>query len=117
MALNSEELAAASRLLDEALALAPVQRAAWLQALPAEHADLVPALREVLARAASASGLLLDRPPRLPERRGSERSEISALKPASASVRTNSFASLASAAWQKCGLHGAPTVPTSATSL
>jgi serine/threonine-protein kinase len=68
MALKAEEIAAASHLLDKVLALDAADREDWLLALPAEHARLVPALREILARAETASGLLLDRPPRLSER-------------------------------------------------
>ncbi len=53
-------------LLDDALDLAPPQRAAWLEALPAQHADLKPALRELLARAAKDElGSLLDTLPKL----------------------------------------------------
>ena len=41
-----------SPLLDDALDLPPQDRAAWLAALPAQHADLTGTLRELLARAA-----------------------------------------------------------------
>src|SRR5688572_13476848 len=40
-------------LLDDALDLPPQDRAAWLAALPAEHADLKHTLRDLLARAAN----------------------------------------------------------------
>ena len=40
-ALSAHELAALSRLLDEALGLDADARAAWLDALPVEHAPLV----------------------------------------------------------------------------
>ncbi|HWK83854.1 MAG TPA: protein kinase, partial [Caldimonas sp.] len=42
-------LAALSRLLDEALDLAPAQVEAWLASLPPEHGPLIPRLREMLA--------------------------------------------------------------------
>ncbi|HEU0201571.1 MAG TPA: serine/threonine-protein kinase, partial [Burkholderiaceae bacterium] len=75
MALTASELAVVSRLLDEALALKEAARERWLQALPAEHAPLAPALREVLDRAQTASALMLDRPPRLSQRRRPEPTE------------------------------------------
>jgi eukaryotic-like serine/threonine-protein kinase len=65
MTFDANALAAISRLLDEALALDVADRNAWLDALPAEHAPLVPALRQMLDRAKSSSTLLLDRLPRL----------------------------------------------------
>jgi serine/threonine-protein kinase len=68
MAFSASELAAISRLLDEALALDADAREAWLAALPAEHAPLLPALRRMLDRAKSPSSLLLDRLPRLDAR-------------------------------------------------
>jgi len=73
MALTAAELATVSRLLDEALALGAVARARWLQALPAEHHNLVPVLREMLSRAGTTSGLLLDRQPKLREHRTSRK--------------------------------------------
>lgn len=70
MAFSASELAAISRLLDEALALDAEAREAWLEALPAEHAALVPALRQMLDRArTSSSSLLLDRLPQLSDAR------------------------------------------------
>jgi TolB-like protein/tRNA A-37 threonylcarbamoyl transferase component Bud32/Tfp pilus assembly protein PilF len=48
MRLSTEQLARLSRLLDEALDLDEAARKEWLQALPAEHADLEPALRQGL---------------------------------------------------------------------
>src|SRR5262252_2230925 len=79
MALTAAELATVSRLLDEALALDAAARARWLEALPAENDNLVPVLREMLARAGTTSGLLLDRQPNLREHRTSRKSG-SALK-------------------------------------
>jgi serine/threonine-protein kinase len=53
-----------SPLLDAALDLPPFEREAWLAALPAEHADLRPALAELLAaRRAIETGDFLDRLP------------------------------------------------------
>jgi serine/threonine-protein kinase len=69
MAFSANELAVISRLLDEALGLDASVREAWLEALPAEHAPLKPALRQMLDRAKSPSALLLDRLPRLSEAR------------------------------------------------
>ncbi len=69
LALSARELAAVSRLLDEALSLDVDARAAWLDALPAEHALLLPALRRMLQRANASSSLLLDRLPRFSESR------------------------------------------------
>lgn len=69
MALSANELAAISRLLDEALGLDVHAREAWLEALPVEHAPLKPALRQMLDRAKTPSALLLDRLPRLSEAR------------------------------------------------
>ena len=43
-----------SPLLDDALDLPLALRAAWIDALPAEHADLKATLRDLLARAAQA---------------------------------------------------------------
>ena len=51
MALNPADIATLSRLLDEALALAPNTREAWLSALPPEHQRHAPALRGMLADA------------------------------------------------------------------
>jgi len=67
--LSASELASVSRLLDEALALDADARAAWLETLPAEHAALLPALRQMLARADTSDSLLLDRLPRFSEAR------------------------------------------------
>ncbi len=50
--LSADHLIRLSRLLDEALALAPEQREAWLAALPPENAHLAEPLREMLAREA-----------------------------------------------------------------
>ena len=55
-----------SPLLDAALDLPPPQRAGWLAALPAQHADLKDTLRDLLARAASVeTGALLNTLPTL----------------------------------------------------
>ncbi|MGM9480739.1 protein kinase domain-containing protein [Roseateles sp. NT4] len=50
--LSADHLIRLSRLLDEALALAPAQREAWLTTLPPENAHLAEPLREMLAREA-----------------------------------------------------------------
>jgi serine/threonine-protein kinase len=65
MAYSASELTVISRLLDEALGMDTDARQAWLDALPAEHAALLPALRQMLDRAKTSSTLLLDRLPRL----------------------------------------------------
>jgi len=53
-------------LLDEALELAPNDRAAWLAGMPAAHADLKPLLADLLARAGRTAGPeLVDTLPRL----------------------------------------------------
>lgn len=49
MPLPTADLSALSRMLDEALDLDPAQVDAWLAALPAEQAHLLPRLREMLA--------------------------------------------------------------------
>ncbi len=55
-----------SPLLDAALDLAPQERAAWLDALPAQHADLKDTLRGLLQRASSVeTHALLDMLPKL----------------------------------------------------
>jgi eukaryotic-like serine/threonine-protein kinase len=55
-----------SALLDDALELPPQARAAWLAALPPQHADLTNTLRELLARAAKVeTNALLDTLPKL----------------------------------------------------
>jgi serine/threonine protein kinase/Tfp pilus assembly protein PilF len=48
MRLTASQLATMSRLLDEALPLDDAGRRAWLRALPAEFAELLPALRQSL---------------------------------------------------------------------
>lgn len=48
MTLSIAQMAAMSRLLDEALPLDAAGRRAWLEALPAEHKELVQTLREAL---------------------------------------------------------------------
>ena len=48
---DPERLKRINALLEVALALPAQQREPWLQALPPDHQDLVPALRELLARA------------------------------------------------------------------
>ncbi len=52
MALNPADIATVSRLLDEALALAPAEREPWLTALPPELQRHVGALRDMLAQEA-----------------------------------------------------------------
>lgn len=49
--LTPEDMSRLSRLLDEALALAPERREAWLAALPPEAAHLAAPLRDMLSRA------------------------------------------------------------------
>jgi len=49
MPLESSDLVALSRLLDQALDLEPSQAQAWLDALPDEHRHLAPRLRDMLA--------------------------------------------------------------------
>ncbi|HKW83274.1 MAG TPA: serine/threonine-protein kinase, partial [Burkholderiaceae bacterium] len=66
MALSSLDLPALSRLLDEALALAPCEHDAWLLALPAADQHFVPLLHELLAEhAATGRADLLSTLPRL----------------------------------------------------
>jgi eukaryotic-like serine/threonine-protein kinase len=65
MAYSASELTVISRLLEEALGMDSDARQVWLDALPAEHAALLPALRQMLDRAKTSSTLLLDRLPRL----------------------------------------------------
>jgi len=61
MALHPADIAVVSRLLDEALALPEAERAAWLEALAAEHQRHVGTLRSMLAQAAGRGGApLLD---------------------------------------------------------
>jgi len=67
MALTAAELGTISRLLDEALGLGVAARQRWLDTLPREHRKLAPVLREMLARAETTTGSLLDRPLRLRE--------------------------------------------------
>jgi len=58
MTLSIAQMAAMSRLLDEALPLDTAGRRAWLEALPAEHRDLAQTLREaLLPEEAQAAGL------------------------------------------------------------
>jgi eukaryotic-like serine/threonine-protein kinase len=54
-----------SPLLDAALDLPPAERDAWLAALPAEHAELKPAIAALLARAAHAPGRSIETLPSL----------------------------------------------------
>ena len=68
------ELRRLNGLLEAALALPPAQRAAWLQGLPASDHDLLPLLRQLLARAGTDAGddflrepLVLDGPGGLDE--------------------------------------------------
>src|SRR3984957_15182386 len=58
MTLSIAQMAAMSRLLDEALPLDAAGRLAWLEALPAEHRELAQTLREaLLPDEAQAAGL------------------------------------------------------------
>lgn len=61
------DVAALSRLLDEALDLAPTARPAWLAALGPEHAALRPSLERMLAEAETETALGLFAGPRLGE--------------------------------------------------
>jgi len=54
--LSAEQMARMSRLLDEALPLAPEGRQRWLDALAPEHADLAAALREALLPSRGGAG-------------------------------------------------------------
>jgi len=54
--LPPQQWAQLRRLLDEALDLPMAARAAWLAALPAEHAPLTPRLRALLSHAEAATG-------------------------------------------------------------
>jgi tetratricopeptide (TPR) repeat protein len=56
MTVTAAELAALSRLLDEAMDLPMGEREAWLAALPAADQPLVPMLREMLAEQSGQSG-------------------------------------------------------------
>ncbi|WP_127995862.1 serine/threonine-protein kinase [Piscinibacter defluvii] len=62
---DAERLKRVNRLLDEALALAPAERVAWLERLPAEQADLRPLLGALLSRAGVETDTFLQRPLRL----------------------------------------------------
>jgi serine/threonine protein kinase len=53
MPLDPSDLAKLSRLLGEALDLAPAQVEGWLEALPEQHRHLVPRLRDMLAERAA----------------------------------------------------------------
>ena len=64
----SAQWAVINRLLDEALALEPSQREAWLERLPAEHGSLKETLRGLLARQAGIeTEAFLDTLPRMSE--------------------------------------------------
>ena len=67
MSLTNEQLSRLSELLDTSLTLPPMQRRAWLDALPESDRPLMEALRERLLadEAANASGGALDRMPRI----------------------------------------------------
>ena len=59
MTLSANDISALSRLLDQALALHPSAIEPWLQALPAEHATLLPHLRRMLVdRPGHTDGLI-----------------------------------------------------------
>ncbi|WP_395703438.1 serine/threonine-protein kinase [Aquabacterium sp.] len=55
MALNPADIAIVSRLLDEALALSPIERDAWLRTLPPEMQRHAPVLQDMLAAAPDLS--------------------------------------------------------------
>jgi tetratricopeptide (TPR) repeat protein len=67
MKFSTEQLSRMSRLLDEVVDADEAARRQWLQALPAEHHDLEPALRQALwpQDASPGSAPALDRLPRL----------------------------------------------------
>lgn len=71
MPLNAADVAALSRLLDEAAALPADQQAAWLAALPAPQQHLAPHLRRMLALTAGyhTDALLSEHLPHLPDLR------------------------------------------------
>ncbi|MBL8523511.1 MAG: serine/threonine protein kinase, partial [Betaproteobacteria bacterium] len=56
-----------SGLLDEALALPPEGRAAWLEQLPPQHAELIPSLKRMLAKESQGNDEFLARPVTLPK--------------------------------------------------
>lgn len=56
-----------SGLLDEALALPPEERAAWLAQLPPQHAELIPSLKRMLAKESQGDNEFLARPVTLPK--------------------------------------------------
>src|SRR5215467_13785242 len=56
MTLSTEQLVRMSRLLDEVIDLDGEARQKWLQALPAEHRDLEPSLRQALFTQADGAG-------------------------------------------------------------
>jgi len=62
MAVGPAELQALSRLLDEALALAPGERSAWLDALTGADAGHRHRLAQLLAEADAPDDLFLTRP-------------------------------------------------------
>ncbi len=62
---DAERLKRVNVLLEQALALPEGERAAWLAALPPRHADLLPMLRALLARAAVETDDFLAQPLRL----------------------------------------------------
>ena len=70
MTAGPAELRALSRLLDEALALAPAERSAWLDALTGADAGHRHTLAQLLAQADAPDDLFLTRPPLGPFRGG-----------------------------------------------
>ena len=66
LGIDAQTWSRVSPLLDDALDLPPQERAAWLAALPPQHADLAGTLRKLLVRAAQVeTGVLLDTLPKL----------------------------------------------------
>src|SRR5215469_7197211 len=66
--LPSEQWHLLRRLLDTALDLPAASRGAWLAALPAQHAELVPRLKGLLAHADAAGDPLLQTLPKVETR-------------------------------------------------
>ena len=100
MPLDSADLAALSRLLDQALDLDSAQVPAWLAALPPEHRDLAPQLSAMLADFRS--------PGHRSYRTMTPKKSPSA--PATSSAHTRWSASSAAAACPPCGWRRSPTV-------
>ena len=100
-----------SPLLDAALDLPPQVRLGWLEALPAQHADLKGTLRELLARAARIeTGALLDTLPKLDTGDATAAAALHGrMRRVTRSARTDWCESWVWAAWARCGSPIAPT--------